>query len=90
MSLSHPGGSDGNISTCYAGDLGSIRGLVRSLEEGMATHSIFLHGEFHGQRSLDGYSPWGCTESDMTERLMLSLSQMSDRMVLQNAGLAER
>ena len=56
----------------------------------MATHSIFLPGEFHGQRSLDGYSPWGCTESDMTERLMLSLSQMSDRMVLQNAGLAER
>ena len=69
---------------------GSIPGLVRSLEEGMATPSIFLPGEFHGQRSLDGYSPWGCTESDMTERLMLSLSQMSDRMVLQNTGLAER
>ena len=26
------------------------------LEEGMATH---LPGEFHGQRSLVGYSPWG-------------------------------
>ena len=25
----------------------------------MATHSIFLTGKFHGQRSLDGYSPWG-------------------------------
>ena len=48
MSLSHPGGSDGNIATFYAGDLGSIPGLVRSLEEGMATHSIFLPGEFHG------------------------------------------
>ena len=23
----------------------------------------------HGQRSLAGYSPWGCTELDMTERL---------------------
>ena len=23
----------------------------------------------HGQRSLVGYSPWGCKESDMTERL---------------------
>ena len=23
----------------------------------------------HGQRSLAGYSPWGCKESDTTERL---------------------
>ena len=28
---------------------------------------IFLPGEFHGQRSLEGYSPWGFRESDMTE-----------------------
>ena len=27
----------------------------------------FLPGEFHGQRSLAGYSPWGRKESDMTE-----------------------
>ena len=25
---------------------------------------VFLPGEFHGQRSLAGYSPWGHTESD--------------------------
>ena len=31
---------------------------------------VFLPGEFHGQRSLVGYSPWGCKESDMTEQLM--------------------
>ena len=31
--------------------------------------SVFLPGEFHGQRSLAGYSPWGCKESDVTERL---------------------
>ena len=30
---------------------------------------VFLLGKFHGQRSLVGYSPWGCEESDMTERL---------------------
>ena len=24
-------------------------------------------GRSHGQRSLVGYSPWGCKESDMTE-----------------------
>jgi len=28
----------------------------------------------HGQRSLAGYSPWGCKESDTTERLTLSHS----------------
>ena len=28
---------------------------------------VFLPGEFRGQRSLEGYSPWGNKESDMTE-----------------------
>ena len=36
-------------------------------EENMATHSSFLPGETQGQRSLAGYSPWGCKESDATE-----------------------
>ena len=27
---------------------------------------VFLPGESHGQRSLAGYSPWGCKESDST------------------------
>ena len=30
---------------------------------------VFLPGEFHGQRGLVGYSPWGHKESDTTERL---------------------
>ena len=30
---------------------------------------VFSPGEFHGHRSLVGYSPWGCKESDMTEWL---------------------
>ena len=30
---------------------------------------LFLSGEFHGQRSLAGYTPWGNKESDTTERL---------------------
>ena len=29
---------------------------------------VFLPGESHGQSSLAGYSPQGCTESDMTGR----------------------
>ena len=31
--------------------------------------TVLLHGEFHGQRRLVGYSLWGGIESDMTERL---------------------
>ena len=34
---------------------------------------VFLPGESQGQRSLGGYSPWGCKESDMAQ-LSLSLS----------------
>ena len=28
---------------------------------------VFFPGKFRGQRSLMGYSPWGCKESDLTE-----------------------
>ena len=28
---------------------------------------VFLPGKSHGQRSLVGYSPWGCKESDTTK-----------------------
>ena len=34
---------------------------------------VFLPGEFHGLRSLAGYSPWGCRELDMTEWLTHTL-----------------
>ena len=37
------------------------------LEKRMATYSTILNWELHGQRSLVGYSPWGCKESDITE-----------------------
>ena len=37
------------------------------LEEGMAPTPVFLPGESHGQRSLVGYGPYGCNESDTTE-----------------------
>ena len=30
---------------------------------------VFLPGEFHGKRSLLGYSPWGHKQSDMAEQL---------------------
>ena len=39
------------------------------LEKEMATHSSTIAWKIHGWRSLVGYSPWGCKESDTTERL---------------------
>ena len=33
---------------------------------------VLLPGKSHGPRRLVGYSPWGCKESDMTERLHFS------------------
>ena len=36
-----------------------------------------LPTEFHRQRSLVGYSPWGYRELDMTERLTYSLYPLS-------------
>ena len=61
-------GSDGKESACSEGYLGLIPGSGRSPEEGNGNPlQIFLPGESHGQRSLAGYSPWGCKEVDMTE-----------------------
>ena len=41
------------------------------LEEGMATLQYSCLGNPHGQRSL-GYSPPGCTDSDMTKQLSIA------------------
>ena len=37
---------------------------------------VFLPGEFHGQRSPVGYSPWGRKESDMTEQQTLCITDL--------------
>ena len=75
--MGFPGGSDSTDSACSVGDPGSIPGL--------GTHSsilffffffyppVFLPQEFHGQRSLAGYSLWGHKQLDTTEQLTLSL-----------------
>ena len=64
-----PGDSDGKEFTCNAGDLGSIPGWEDPLEKGQLPTPVFLPGEFHGQRSLAGYSLWGHKESGTTEWL---------------------
>ena len=48
---------------------------------------VFLPGEFHGQRSLVGYSPWGHKESDVTERLNTSLRASAKGYCLHFPGL---
>ena len=48
-------------------DMGLIPGSGRSPGEGHGSPFHFLPGESHGWRSLVGYSPWGCRESDTRE-----------------------
>ena len=43
----------------------------------MVPTPIFLPGEFHRQRSLAGYSPWGLKELDTTERQTHFVVKMS-------------
>ena len=66
--LGFPDGLDGKESAHNVGDLGLISqiGKISWKRECLPT-PVFLPGEFHGQRSLVGYSPQGCKESDMTE-----------------------
>ena len=47
------------------------------LEKGMAT-PVFLPGESHGQRSLEGYSPQGRKESDRIKVTSLHFFIVSD------------
>ena len=45
---------------------------------------LFLSGKFRGQRSLVGYSPWGCKEWNMTDHTHTCLLQFS---VILNQGM---
>ena len=70
--IGFPGGSDGKESAYNAGDLGSIPGLGRYPGGGRGNPLQYSCLENpHGQRSLAGYSPWGCKESDTTEQLSM-------------------
>ena len=52
------------------GDQGSISGSGRFQgRRKWKPTPVFLPGESHGRRSLVGYNPRGCKESDTTERL---------------------
>ena len=55
-----------------ARDAGSILGSGRCPGQGNGNHSTILSWESRGQRSLAGYSPWGCKELDTTEYTHIS------------------
>ena len=72
-----PGGSDGKESACSAGDPGLWPGLgTPPWRWKWQPTPVFLPGEFHGQRSLAGYSPWGCKDLDTTEWLTLNFHEL--------------
>ena len=48
------------------------------LEKEMPTHSVFLPGKSHRQRSLAGYSPRGHKESNTTEQLTFDFHFICD------------
>ena len=77
-----PIGSGGKESACQTGDPGSIPGLGRIpwRREWLPTPA-FLPGEFHGQRSLAGYSPWGFKESDDWGLIFTSVSLYKSRRI---------
>ena len=55
--IGFPGGSGGKNLPAMQETWVQSLGWEDSLEEEMATHYSILAGEFHGQRSLAGYSP---------------------------------
>ena len=48
-----------------------INWRITALRRAWQPTPVCMPGESHGQRSLVGYSPWGHTELDTTERLSL-------------------
>ena len=46
---------------------------------------VFLPGESHGERSLAGYSPWGCKELDMIKATSMHAKGSEETRVGQEA-----
>ena len=73
------GGSYGKESACNAGDQGLTPGSGRSPRERNGSPFQYSCLQFHGQKSLAGYTPprvcksQGCKKSNTTERQTLFL-----------------
>ena len=70
-----PNSSISKESLCNAGDLGLIPGLRKiPWRRKWQPTPVFLPGESHGQRSLAGYSPWGCkNRTQLSDETTLSV-----------------
>ena len=55
------------MSACNVGDPGSIPGLGSYRRKWQPT-PVFLPGKSYGLKSRAAHSPWGCKESDMSEK----------------------
>ena len=60
-------------------DTGSIPGSGRSPEGGHGIPLRILAWRIHTQRSLEGYSPWSCKESDTPEHRLTVLTQWGQK-----------
>ena len=81
-------GSDSREPAYNKGDVGLISGSGRSPGEGKwLTTPIFLPEEFHGQRSLAGYSQWGHKELDMTAATEQAQTAPQNRMCVHAQSL---
>ena len=73
-----PRGSHGKELACNAGDLGSTPGLGRFPGGGHGNPLQYSCLENpQGQRSLAGYSSWGCKDSDVTKHNTVLNTQFS-------------
>ena len=85
----YPGGASGKESTCQCRRPKRCRfdPWVRKIPWRRAWQPtlVFLPGESHGQRSLEGYSPYSCKESDMTDLAHTYIHHSLDR---ERAGLS--
>ena len=80
-----PGGPNGKESLCQCRRL-KRRGFnpwVRKIpwSRKWQPTPVFLLGKFHGPRSLEGCSPWGCKEPDTTERLSTHTYTLDSKVV---------
>ena len=69
-----PGGSEGKVSVCLQCRTPGFDPPVGKIpwRRKWQPTLVLLPGEFHGQRSLAGYSPQDCRESHTTEQLHFS------------------
>ena len=66
------------ILPMQVGDAGSVLGSGKiPWSKKWQPTPVFLPGKFHGQRSLAGYSSWGCKESGTIEQLNKALRNIT-------------